>query len=172
MKTVMIGDKEVIDNSTVSTSASELQHTEVFSLPTSTRKKVGQKAFKLTPKILDKIYEIVINGAVYHNQIYPKLLISHQTWALALNKWPEIAETIDQAKMVRMEKVMGHYDNALYDPSSRHHGKVLVHAVDTFHKLNNKPTGPLIVINNTPANELKTVSNDVFDNLLDNFNQD
>lgn len=171
-KTVIIGDTEVIDNTGItpvlSTSASELTSTEVFSLPTTTRKKRGQKPFKLTPKILDKIYEIVLKGAVYHNQIYPMLCIGHDTFAQALNTWPEIKETIDQAKMDRMEKVMGHYDNALYDPSSRHHAKVLVHAVDTFHKLNAKPNEPLIVINNTPVHELKTVSRDDLTDLLEN----
>lgn len=115
----------------------------VFSapVPVSSRralKKPGRKPWKPTDKILDRIYGWISRGATYHNEIYTKLGISADTFYNALKLYPEIIETIEQAKADRMDVVYARYDDVLNDPTHKRHVDVVKHAVDRHDKHNQR----------------------------------
>lgn len=101
-------------------------------------RKVGPKRFRFTKKVKDKIYRLVINGATYHNQIYPKLLVSSATWYELIKLYPEILEIINQAECDRLETLNNLNDNILLNPTHKAHAQQLRHALDRHDRKHGK----------------------------------
>lgn len=127
----------------------------------------GPKPFQVTPEILDKIYELVMNGAEYDLEIYPHLNIGKDAWYRAKKNHPIIEEIIAFGKSNLINEAKGVINKALRDPKNRNHFDAAKFSVLRRDKLdgNNKVT-----INHT--GQITTMSVTELDNALDALEND
>ena len=127
---------------------------ENFGFPAPTGQGANKKHI-VDDAFLAKVREIVMNGAIYQNEIFPLFNLSQRKWQYLKVTYPQIQETIDAATAERDYKVQTLYKNIIEDTTHKGHKDMLKHYLDRMDRRYGKKTVEVIHKNNkSDADEL------------------